>query len=306
MNINNKTKILIIGSCGFVLGNFIRRLVYNKKPYQIVSVDKVNSNSINSVYWNKSHTFHIANVADKHIMDVIFQFEKPDIVIYGASDNEDFLTANVVGAQVVIDLCLKHNTKNFLYISTAGVYGNNPDLCREDSPLNPTNSISASKVAGEFLIKAASKSHGLNYNIVRMSNVYGPRQSVENIIPRIMKCFLNEKNIEIKNGLQSPKDWIYVGDACDAILSILENGKVNETYNIASNQELYDIEVSHKLCSLMNKDTKLVSSVNGEEGIYCKLDLSKIKGIGWSPAFKFKEAISTTFEWYLNNKWYLK
>src|SRR5271154_771555 len=100
-------KVLCTGSCGFIFGNFIRKAIFEKEPYQFISIDRVNNaNSANSIYWNKNHTFYMADIRDQHIMNTIFQFEKPDIVIHGAAetfvdysltDPNSFVTSNVLG-----------------------------------------------------------------------------------------------------------------------------------------------------------------------------------------------------------------
>src|SRR5271157_1108837 len=119
-------KILITGSCGFILGNFVRKIVYDQKPYGIVSVDRVTANALNSMYWNKNHTIYPADIRDEHIMDVIFQREQPDIVIHGAAetfvdtslkDPNSFITSNVLGTQVIINVCLKHKVERLIYTS---------------------------------------------------------------------------------------------------------------------------------------------------------------------------------------------
>src|SRR5271170_5087017 len=125
-------KILVTGSCGFILSNFIRKIIYDKHPYEVVSIDRVNSDSTNSMYWNKNHTFHIADICDQHVIDTIFKFEQPDIVIHGAAQTSvdrslwepnAYVTANVLGTQTIINACQDHKVKRLIYISTDGVYG---------------------------------------------------------------------------------------------------------------------------------------------------------------------------------------
>lgn len=318
---NNKKKILITGSCGFVFGNFIRRLVYEKKQYQIVSLDKVDTNTLNSMYWNKSHTFHVADICDQHIIDIIFQFEKPDIVIHGAAESSvdnslnnpnTFINTNVLGTQVIINACLKHNVEKLIYVSTDKVYGQlGSDLepaFSEGSKIVPNNPYSASKAAGELLVKAAHCSHGLIYNITRSSNNYGPRQTVDKFIPKTIKCILNGQKIPIYgNGLQM-RDWTHVADNCDGILSVLENGIDNETYNISSGLSLHNIELVQKICNIMGKGHDLIDFVEDKPGHEFRYagNNEKITNLGWKPSYKFKDGIASTVEWYLSNQWFLK
>jgi len=313
---------LITGSCGFIFGNFLRKAVYEKQPYQLVSVDRVNQNAINSMYWNKNHTFHVADIRDQHVIDTIFQFEKPDIVIHGAaetfvdsslSDPNSFVTSNVLGTQVIINACVKHKVEKLIYVSTDEVYGQltdeNEPAWTEDAPLNPRNPYSATKAAGELMVKAAHESFGLIYNITRSSNNYGPRQTSEKLIPKSIKCILEGNKIPIYGkGLQI-RDWTHVYDNCAGVMAVLNKGVDNETYNIAANQELPNVEVIQKICNAMGKGHDLISFIpdprTGHDFRY-SIDSTKIRNLGWKPNFKFKEGIQNTVEWYLANQWFLK
>lgn len=315
-------KVLVTGSCGFIFGNFLRRAIYEKQPYQFVSVDRINSHTANSMYSNKNHVFHIADLRDQHVMNTIFQFEKPDIVIHGAAetfvdssltDPNSFVTSNVLGTQVVINCCVKHNVEKLIYVSTDEVYGqltNESDApWTEDAPINPRNPYSASKAAGELMVKAAHQSYGLIYNITRSSNNYGPRQTSEKLIPKAIRCVMNGDKIPIYGqGLQI-RDWTHVYDNCAGLLTVLNKGLPNETYNIAANQEFPNIEVIQKVCNAMGKGHELISFIEdprkGHDFRY-SIDATKVKELGWKPAYKFKEGIIQTVDWYVSNSWFLK
>jgi len=317
---SQKLKLLITGSCGFIFSNFIRKIIYDKQPYTVVSVDKVSKNLLNNIYWNKNHTFHIADITDSHIMNTIFEFEKPDIVIHGAAENfvdsstsnpTNFINTNVLGTQVIIDCCVKWGVEKIIYMSTYEVYGHltseSDPLWKEDATLNPRNPYSATKAAGEMLVKAAHESFGLNYNIIRSSNNYGPRQTSEKLIPKVIKCILNNEKIPIYGqGLQI-RDWTHVFDNCNGILSVLNNGKINETYNISANQEFTNIEVVQKICNTMNKGHDLISYVPDRPGHDFRYgtDSSKIRELGWKQQFKFKDGIKDSIEWFNSNSWFL-
>ena len=320
-------KVLITGSCGFICSNFVRKIVYEanrnreKYPYAIASVDKVSGNP-NMVYYNANHSFHVADIRDQHVMDVIFNLERPDIVIHAAaetfvdhslSDPNAFITSNVLGTQVVVNACVKHGVEKLIYISTDEVYGQltseSDKPWTEEEPLNPRNPYSASKAAGELLVKAAHTSFGLIYNITRSSNNYGPRQTPEKLIPKAIKCIEEGNKIPIYGqGLQI-RDWTHVYDNCSAILQVLTHGKPNEIYNISANQEFPNIEVIQSVCNAMEKGHDLISFIDdprtGHDFRY-SIDTTKIRELGWKPAYKFKEGIVDTVEWYSKNKYFLK
>lgn len=313
-------KVLITGSCGFIFSNFIRRAIYEKQPYTFVSVDKVSGNA-NALYSHKNHVFHFADIRDAHVMDKIFQFEQPDIVIHGAAesfvdysliDPNSFVTNNILGTQVIINCCVAHKVERLIYTSTDEVYGQltgeSDTPWTEAAPLNPRNPYSASKAAGELLLQAAHYSHGLMYNITRSSNNYGPRQNPEKLIPKAIKCILNEQPIPIYGKGLQVRDWTHVFDNCAALLTILNHGLPNEVYNISANQELPNIEVIQKICNAMGGGHKLISFVSERPGhdFRYAVDTSKIRGLGWKPSYKFKDGIIDTVEWYKINQWFLK
>ncbi len=318
---SDRKKILVTGSCGFIFSNFVRKAVYDKQPYQLISLDRVNLNT-NSMYWNKNHTFHIADIRDQHVIDKIFEFEKPDIVIHGAAesfvdssltDPNSFVTSNVLGTQVIINACVKSKVKKLIYISTDEVYGQltneNQDSWKEDAPLNPRNPYSATKAAGELLVKAASESFNLKYNITRSSNNYGPRQFPEKLLPKTIKCILENKPIPIYGQGQQIRDWTHVYDNCSALFSIINSGQDNETYNISANQEFTNIEVIQQICNVMNKGHELISFVEDPRKSHdfrYSVDTNKLKELGWKATTKFKDGIVDTVNWYLNNQWFLK
>jgi dTDP-glucose 4,6-dehydratase len=322
-------KVLVSGTCGFIFGNFIRKAIYDqnqKKPedrkYMFVSVDRVTANAVNSMYWNKNHVFHPADIRDQHVMDVIFQFEKPDIVIHGAAetfvdtslkDPNSFVTSNVLGTQVIINACLKHKVERLIYISTDEVYGQllteYDQPWKEDAPLNPRNPYSASKAAAELMVKAAAATHGLIYNITRSSNCYGPRQLPEKLVPKAIKCILEEQKIPIYGqGLQI-RDWTYVADNCSAIMTILDKGLPDEIYNISAHQEFTNIETIQSVCNAMGRGYSLIDFIDdprtGHDFRY-SINTNKIQSLGWKPSYKFKEGIKDTVQWYTDNQWFLK
>jgi dTDP-glucose 4,6-dehydratase len=320
-------KLLITGSTGFIFSNFVRRIIYessnnrDKYPYNVVSLDRVSSNS-NVLYVNKNHTFHIADIQDQHIIDIIFQHERPDIVIHGAAETfvdyslqnpNSFINSNVLGTQVIINACIKHQVERLIYISSDEIYGQltseiDPPWT-EESPANPRNPYSASKMAGELLVKAAHASHGLKYNITRSCNNYGPRQTPEKLIPKAIKYILNNQKIPLYGqGLQI-RDWMHVFDNCSALLTILTQGEPNQTYNISAKQEFPNIEVLQSICNALNKGWDLITFIEdprkGHDFRYA-IDSGKIQKLGWKPQYKFRDGIKETVEWFVNNKYVLK
>ena len=319
-----KQKILITGTNGFIFSNFIRKAVYDKTPYELVSIDRISKSSlINNLYVNKSHTFYVGDICDEHFMNVVFDCEKPDIVLHGAAcsfvddslkNPNEFIRSNVLGTQIVVNTCIKFGVKKLIYTSTDEIYGalksSNDAAWKEGSPLDPKNPYSASKASGELIIQAANNSFGLPYVITRASNNYGPRQS-EKLIPTIIKSIMNNQKIPVYGNGMFLREWTYVDDNCDALLTILKSDKINEIYNISSNQEYSNIEVVQEVCNAMGKGHDLIEHIKDPRGtghdFRYSVNSGKIKNdLGWAAKTKFKDGIAITVQWYQNNQWFLK
>lgn len=315
----NKQKILLTGSAGFIGANFVRKIFFDKFPYELFSVDKItNSFLMNNIYQHKLHEFWLADICDEHIMNKIFEYVRPDIIIHMAAESSVdksinsptvFVNSNILGTQILVNLAIKYNIKKFIYISTDEVYGAlktaNDPIWSEDAPLQPQNPYSASKAAAEMLVQAAGNTHNLPFIITRSCNNYGWRQTPDKLIPRVIKCILEDVSIPIYGKGEQIRDWIHTIDNCAAILKILENGKIGEVYNISANQEYTNIEVVNKIIKIMGKGKiQFVDDRLGHDFRY-GINSNKLRELNWSPIYKFDNGLEQTIDWYLNNRYFL-
>jgi dTDP-glucose 4,6-dehydratase len=310
-----KKKLMITGSGGFVFGNFIRQVFFSKLPYLISSIDRVrDSHIIHNIYVNADHSFYIADVRDAHTLHVIFEKERPDIVIHGAVESKDegsMVNSNVGGTQNIINECLKIDAR-LIYISDNQIYGDlkseNENPYEESDPPNPRGTFAATKAAGELLVKASRFNglSGLNYNIVRLSDNYGPWQMSTNLIPRIIDCILSDTNIDISGVGAHSKEWTHVFDTCSALFNVIDSGVDGEIYNITSKHEFSNLEVVQMICNTIGKGHELIKHVESSFSHRLPMTNDKIKALGWSPQLKFRDGIAQTCQWYLSNKYVLK
>lgn len=319
----NKKKILITGAVGFIPSNFIRKAIYEQFPYEIVGLDKITDpNALNNIYMHKDHTFYMADISDQHIVNNIFEYEKPDVVLHMAASSHvdksltnpnEFITNNVLGTQVVINAAVKYKVSKLIYTSTDEVYGSlltEKDVSwTEDSYINPKNPYSASKMSGEHIIKAAHNSFELNYVITRSCNNFGPRQSVDKLIPKIIKSICSNEKIPIFGSGSNMREWIYVADNCSAIMKIIDSNIVNEIYNISANYECSNLEIVQLICNIIGKGWDNIEFIKDRAGhdFRYAINSDKIKTqLNWEPIYKFKQALSDTVQWYLKNQFWLK
>lgn len=305
-----KQNLLITGSCGFIASNLIRKIFYDQLQYNVFSLDKINDQVMNSMVFNKSNSFHIADINDHYIVNRIFQYTQPDIVIHTASEksSDSILSTNVIGTKSILDACVKNNVKKIVYLSSAEVYGD-AENSDESSVTNPSELYGISKLTAEKTIQMYSKYFGLNYQILRLSNVYGPRQTVDKFIPKIIKSIMQKQPITVYGDGSHLREWTNVADINNGILSIINNGKLNDIYNISSNQETSNLELVQRVCNSMNEGFELIKHIDDPRKIHNKkqsLNSSKIRELGWKPEYKFKEGVSRTIKWYLSNQWILK
>lgn len=317
----SRNNLLITGTGGFIFGNFIRQAIYTKQNYNLTSLDKIRkTHTLHNIFINKNHQFYPCDITDPHFVNVVFEVAKPDVVVHGAamthvddsiSNGYDFVKNNVLGTQVIIDACIKWNVNKLIYISSDEVYGhlNETDSAwTEDSPTNPRNPYSASKLSGELLVKAAHETHGLNYIITRASNNYGPWQDTSKLIPKVIKCIINNDPIPIYGQGMQMREWTHVFDNCSALFKIINDGDINTIYNISSGQEFRNIEVVQQIANIIGKGHDLITFVDDRPGhdFRYSINCDKLKNIGWNPLFKFKDGLEQTVNWYLANKWALK
>lgn len=308
----NKNKVLITGSLGFIISNFLRRSILNKVPYSFVSVDKVvNSSLLNNVYINKSLTNnYIADISDAHIIDKIFQFERPEIVIHAAAEEGDTLSmisSNIVGTSIVMNAAKKYGVNKIIYLSTDQVYGflKEEIVANESAKTNPTNEFAISKLSSELFLKDFCENNNLNYIIARISNVYGPRQNQDKLIPYVIKRLLNDEPVELQYSSGENKDWLHVFDLCSALTKLLETDANNKTYNVSSGQYFSNLEIVYEISKYLQKDLNLVKFKDAENS-WLISDNTELKNVGWELEYKFKSNIGMVCDWYQNNKWFLK
>lgn len=320
---SDKIKLFVTGSLGFIMSNFVRYILKNSNDYSVISIDDVKPPAkLNTVFANNKHEFYMGDITNAHLINNIFEIERPDIIVHGAAESfvdksltagPEFVKSNVLGTQILIDAAVKYKSK-FVMISSDEVYGalkSEDDISwTEESPINPLNPYSATKASAELLVKAAHNTHGLQYNITRSSNNYGPRQPRRNLIPVLIGNILEDKPCNIYGQGAQIREWTQVSDNCEAIKTIIEKGNINETYNIGSGQEFSNIEVFNEICKAMGKGNNLLNFITdprpGHDFRY-SVNSSKLRSLGWSPKFNFKKgSIQHCISWYDVNKWFLK
>jgi dTDP-glucose 4,6-dehydratase len=308
-----KMRILVTGGVGFIGSNFIHYLVgLDLKNVEIIVLDKLTyAADLRNLDGLEENSFElvVGDICDKELVSRIFP--GTDYVIHFAAEShvdnsiaspDEFITTNIIGTQILLDSAKMYGIKKFLYISTDEIYGSILEgSFVENDNFNPSSPYSASKAAGELLVISYGTTFGINYNISRCSNNYGPRQNKEKLIPHFIDMLQNLKPVPLYGNGLNIRDWIYVEDHCEAIYKILMSGENGQIYNVSGSEELSNIEVTEKLLGLMGLDKNMINYVEDRPGHDFRYSISadKIKNdLGFIAKTNFNDGIRKTLEWY--------
>ena len=315
-------KVLVTGGLGFIGSNFVRLLLQKHPDYELINVDKIgigsNPANLQEIENSKQYNFIKGDICNPQLMnrlihqvDAVVNVAAETHVDRSISDPNVFLQNNTLGTFTILEAIRRHNHRaRLVQISTDEVYGEALEgSFTEDTAPKPSNPYSASKAAADMFVLAYCKTFGLNASITRCTNNFGPNQMPEKLIPKTIIRAVRNLPLPIYGRGTNIRDWIYVQDHCEAVLSVLERGMPGEIYNISASNELTNLEIVTRIVSLLNKPESLISFVEDRPGhdLRYSLDSSKTRTeLGWTPKFSFKESLETTVHWYLENEhWWL-
>lgn len=309
-------RILITGGAGFIGSNFIRYLLNRYPGYEIINFDALtyagNLENLMDISANSNYCFVKGDITDPLAVqqivccgiDAIIHFAAESHVDRSIEDPQIFLKTNVLGTQILLDAAVKYRVKKVVQISTDEVYGTlGPSgLFTEEMSLAPNSPYSASKAGADLLVRAYHETFGLNVNITRCSNNYGPYQFPEKLIPLVITQALTDQNIPVYGDGMQVRDWLHVADHCSAIDLVLHQGRGGEVYNIGGNNEYTNLEIVKTILALVEKPQSLIRHISdrpGHDRRYA-IDASKIKTqLGWKPHYSFAIGIKNTVDWYV-------
>ena len=320
--------IVVTGGLGFIGSNLIQLLL--KKKYKVINVDKItySSSFYNTSSFKKNYIFCRCDLNNKKKLNSIFTKYKPIGIFNLAAethvdrsidDPKAFIDSNIVGVYNLLECFRKYVLKNkkarLVHISTDEVYG---DILQgrsnEKHSYKPSSPYAASKASSDHLVYSYVRTFKIPALITNCSNNYGPKQHPEKLIPKLIYNILNNKPLPIYgNGLNS-REWIFVEDHCEALLTVFKKGVNGEFYNIGSNKNLNNIQICKTLLKISknltgpmhNVKIKFVKDRPGHDFRYA-LNSNKIKKkLKWTPKTTFENGIKKTFQWYMKNSRYYK
>ena len=309
-------RVLVTGGAGFIGSNFVEMALTDQFPEisSVLVLDKLTYagklSNLSSVANNPNFEFIQGDICDVELVnrlvanvDAIINFAAESHVDRSIESSSEFIQTNVLGTQVLLDAAKNHKVAKFIQVSTDEVYGSIlKGSWDESAPLLPNSPYSASKAAADLLVRAYFVTHGLNVNVTRCSNNFGPRQDPEKLIPNFILKLSQGLKVPVYGDGLNVRDWLFVEDHCRGIYLTLIRGESGEVYNIGGGTELTNLELTQKLLTQLNRDKVFINHVPDRLGhdrrysVNCK----KIETLGYSPQENFERSLKATVSWYLN------
>ena len=312
--------ILVTGGAGFIGSNFIHYMLEKHPDDNQINLDLLtyagNIHNLDDVKDNPHYHFVKGNIVNRELVThLVHEFNIDHIVNFAAESHVDrsilhpevFVETNVQGTLALLDVAKREGVEKFLQVSTDEVYGTlgATGYFTEESPLQPNSPYSASKASADMMVRAYYETYGLNVNITRCSNNYGPYQFPEKLIPLMTSNGMEGKDLPIYGNGKNIRDWLYVSDHCQAIDLVLRDGKPGEIYNVGGHNERTNNEIVHLIVDnlgISEDHIKYVKDRLGHDKRYA-IDPTKIETeLGWKPEYTFDTGIVKTIDWYKDNE----
>ncbi len=326
-------KILITGGAGFIGSAVVRRAIAD--GHQVVNLDKLtysaNLENVATVATNPSYAFEQADICDEAAVREVFAKHRPDAVMHLAAESHndraiegplDFVRTNVMGTAVLLEAARAHWTAlpdsqkvafRFHHVSTDEVFGalGEDGEFTEDTPYDPNSPYSSSKAGADHLARAWARTYGMPVVLTNCSNNYGPFQFPEKLIPTVITRALEGKSIPVYGDGRQVRDWLHVDDHAEALLLVLQKGRLGETYCIGGDATKRNIEVIRMLCEHLDRmapantphadKIAFVTDRPGHDFRYA-IDASKLENeLGWTPRMPLLAGLEDTVRWYVEN-----
>jgi len=269
--------VLVTGGCGFIGTNFVRLILESRQDWRVVNLDRLtyagNPANLQDVADHPRYRFIKGDICDRDLVTGLFAEQRIDTVVHFAAESHvdrsitgpaEFIRTNISGTFTLLDAARKQWLENgggaseqcrFLHVSTDEVYGSlgESGYFSESTCYDPRSPYSASKASSDHLARAYFHTYGLPVLITNCSNNYGPYQFPEKLIPLVLNNALNGRELPLYGDGGNVRDWLYVRDHCEAVVRVLEQGRVGESYNIGGHNEQKNLTIVELLCDILDR-----------------------------------------------------
>ncbi len=312
--------ILVTGGAGFIGSAFVRHMVGSYPDYNIICFDKLtyagNVDNLLPISDEENYRFERGDVADRtDVSRALSEYRIDTVVNFAAETHVDrsilapdaFIHTDVVGVYILLDEGRKHGIERFCQVSTDEVYGDIEDgLSQENDRFLPNSPYAASKASGELMARAYHVTYGMDTVITRGSNTYGPYQYPEKLVPFFTTEAMDNRPLPLYGDGKQIRDWLHVDDHARGVDRVLHDGLAGEAYNLAGENQRFNIDVTARILDLLGKPEALIRHVPDREGHDRRYAMSaaKARGLGWRRQFDFETGLEATVRWYQNNEWW--
>ena len=326
-------KLLVTGGAGFI-GSAVVRLAV-ARGFDVVNLDALTYaaclDNVASVADSPLYAFERADIRDRAALDRVFAKHQPDAVMHLAAESHvdrsidgpgDFIETNINGTYNMLEAARAYwiargrpEGFRFHHISTDEVFGSlGPEgMFTEETPYDPRSPYSSSKAASDHLVRAWHETYGLPVLVTNCSNNYGPYHFPEKLIPVVILNALAGKAIPVYGKGENIRDWLYVEDHADALLTVITKGKVGRSYNVGGENERTNLELVRTICAILDEKrpresgsyADLITFVTDRPGhdLRYAIDPARIGAeLGWRPSVSVEEGLAKTVQWYLDNE----
>lgn len=309
-------RIVVTGGCGFIGSNFIRHMHSTHPSLTLINIDKLtyagNAENLTDLESSPRYALRRGDIVDRGFIESVLTEGPVDALVNFAAeshvdrsilDSAPFIQTNVMGTQVLLDVCRKQQVPRYVQVSTDEVYGSlgAEGFFTEETPLAPNSPYSASKAAADLLVRSYVHTFAFPAIITRCSNNYGPYQFPEKLLPLFISNALQDKPLPVYGKGENVRDWIHVLDHCRGIEAALLRGRVGEVYNFGGKTELQNLALTRLLLKLLGKPESLIRYVADRPGhdLRYAIDCAKAeRELGWQPQIAFEQGLQETIDWY--------
>ena len=311
--------VLVTGGAGFIGSNFVRFALGRHPDWRVTTLDKLTyagrRENLHDVMDHARHEFVHGDIRDRRVSHPLV--ERSDIVVHFAAETHVdrsiqeagvFIRTDVEGTFVLLEAARRApRVEAFVQVSTDEVYGSVTEgASRETDELKPRNPYAASKAGADRLAYSYWATYGVPVIVTRASNNYGPYQYPEKIIPLFVTSLLDDRPVPLYGDGGNVRDWLHVGDHCEALDLLIARGTRGEVYNIGGGNEVANIELTHRILALLGKPASLIRHVAdrpGHDRRYA-LDTARLRALGWAPRVRFEDGLREVVDWYVANPWW--
>lgn len=310
-------KVVVTGGAGFIGSHFIH-LLMESRDTSVVNLDRLtyagNLQNLRDVADKGRYRFVKGDICSRSVLeplvksgDIVYNFAAETHVDRSIRRPGRFVKTDILGTYNLLEAVRKYD-KEMVQVSTDEVYGSASESFSEEDRLNPSSPYAASKAGADLIVHAYYVTYGVDVTVTRSSNNYGPNQYPEKMIPLFITNGVRNRQLPVYGDGLNVRDWLYVRDNCEAIKLVGTSGRRGEIYNVASGDEWANIEVAKEILKQLGKPETLIRFVKDRLGHDRKYSLrcAKIGNLGWKPKTLFKEGLTRTVRWYVENPWWWK